>query len=149
MKNGYRIRNRSPKKDDKVLLRLINNHLRQYPSARGWTDYKIVTLLNQSSRVVVLENSRGRQIGFLSWKEEPPFLILGLCVIKAAYQRKGIATRYFQRLEKYAKHLGCNTLRLYVDIKNKDAITLYRNFGFQKTKMNMFTNTTLMEKELL
>ncbi|HJV44532.1 MAG TPA: GNAT family N-acetyltransferase [Bacillota bacterium] len=146
MGKPFRIRNRIPHKDDPFLLQLIQENLASYPSSYGLTEDKVIHLLNKHTRVVLLTTKKGVRIGFLSWTEKPPVMILELCVIDRKYQGQGIATYYIQDLENYARHRDFTTLRFYVDLKNEEAQKLYKRFGFTPKRINPFTSTVLMEK---
>ncbi|MEW9672844.1 GNAT family N-acetyltransferase [Ammoniphilus sp. 3BR4] len=144
-----RFRERIPLKDNKYLLRLIKRNLGRYPSAKGLSDKRILELLNEYSRVILLTEPNGRRVGFLSWTEKDKILFLELCVIEEKYQRKGIATHYLQHLEDYAMRRQFESLQFYVDKENTEAYELYRRFGFLPLPTPAYAPTILMGKKLL
>ena len=51
--------------------------------------------------------------------------------VKPGYRRKGIAKELIARLESWAKARGAIAMMLEVDVTNSDAISLYRNLGYE------------------
>jgi ribosomal protein S18 acetylase RimI-like enzyme len=149
VRSPFRIRNRNPQYDDPYLLQLIKENLGHYPSSFGLTDDKVLSLLNEHTRVILLTTKSGERIGFLSWTEKRNIMVLELCVIEKKFQRHGIASHYMKRLEGFARRKGFDTMRFYVDLKNEAAQKLYRSFGFKAKRTNPFTGTILMEKRIL
>jgi ribosomal protein S18 acetylase RimI-like enzyme len=148
MAANYRLKNRVPEKDDSFILNLIQDNLTNYPTAFGWTEQRVIHLLDQSSQVILLVSSGGERIGFLSWVEKPPVIELGLCVLKRSHQGKGIASRYLRRLERYCSKRGFTKLSFHVDKKNKGALRLYQRQGFQIKHSNPLTRSFVMEKHI-
>jgi|GEM_PF-2331478 len=148
MKKNWRIRRRISELDDLYLLSLIKENLGHYPSSHGFTDEKIIDLLNKYTEVVLLISKTSGRIGFLAWTEKAKIMLLELCVLEPRYQGKGIATFFIRRVESRARKQGFSSIRFYVDRNNDRAQRLYQRFGYTVKRFNWLTNTILMEKQL-
>ena len=149
MPSSYRVRDRIAKKDDPFLLDLIRENLSHYPSARPWTDERILNMLNKSTRVIVLVSEKDQCLGFLSWTERLPTLQLGLCVLDQIIQERGFAKSYYQSLEASFRKNGFTQIELYVDKLNTRAIKLYQQLGFRKQISMPFAKSLLMYKKII
>ena len=88
-----------------------------------------------SDFLLVAENEVGEIVGFL-WAERgklnrvlhTAYIVVG---IRSAYRRMGIGTRFFKRLESWARECGIVRLELTVECPNTEAIHLYEKSGFK------------------
>lgn len=51
--------------------------------------------------------------------------------VRPEYRRTGIAKELIARLESWARARGANAMMLEVDVTNENAISLYRNLGYE------------------
>ena len=69
------------------------------------------------------------------------------------YQKRGIATEFMDRLEKWSADKGAPAMMLEVSVKNQPAISLYEKLGYQKisTRQDYYgpgLDAFVMRKEL-
>jgi ribosomal protein S18 acetylase RimI-like enzyme len=72
--------------------------------------------------------------GFSTFSAKPLINIHDF-VVKAEYRRKGIGKNLLTTIEEVAKERGCCKITLEVLMGNKNAINLYRNFGFDNYQL--------------
>tara|TARA_R110001583_G_scaffold82491_1_gene218775 strand:- start:12562 stop:13863 length:1302 start_codon:yes stop_codon:yes gene_type:complete len=89
----------------------------------------------------------GITVGYGHLDKEGNTVWLGI-VVKQEYQGKGYAKKMMQILIDKAKSLGLNSIQLSVDDKNKKALGLYKQYGFEEVVGYMNTSYSILRKDL-
>jgi len=57
--------------------------------------------------------------------------------VKKGFRKKGIGAALFKAVEEWARRNGTRQISLKVDVKNKDARSLYENLGYKTHRLGM------------
>ena len=95
----------------------------------------VAAAASEADLLLAAENETGEIVGFL-WAERgkpnrvrhTAYIVVG---IRQAWQRQGIGTAFFRRLDQWAKDQGIIRLELTVECENTGAKALYEKNGFR------------------
>lgn len=89
-------------------------------------------LANGGAVVAVIVDMEGEHIvGALRYREDAPGVLLGYrLAVAPAFQRRGVASRLLQRLDRVALYEGCDEIHLHVRRTSPELIALYAKFGY-------------------
>lgn len=85
---------------------------------------------NERTSILVFEEEKVE--GFLSFSNLYNHMDINYLWVNENERRKGIASRLMEELIRETKENQISKITLEVDSKNKEAISLYEKFGFQK-----------------
>jgi ribosomal protein S18 acetylase RimI-like enzyme len=82
--------------------------------------------------VAVTADMEGEHVvGALRYREDAPGVLLGYrLAVSPKFQRRGIASRLLQRLDRVALYEGCDEIHLHVRRTSPELIALYEKFGY-------------------
>lgn len=94
----------------------------------------IERVLASSNSTIILAEDHGELVGYLAAGGRPEARIRHVTHISLAIRQshvgRGIGTRFFAELERWARRTGLHRLELSVMVNNPGAIALYRKMGF-------------------
>ncbi|TVZ59259.1 acetyltransferase (GNAT) family protein [Flavobacteriaceae bacterium MAR_2010_105] len=76
----------------------------------------------------------GKQVGYLSIRQEDDILFLSKIYILKPFRGKKIGQKAMQFIETRAKELECSQLQLTVNKNNTNSILAYERLGFEKVE---------------
>ncbi len=96
---------------------------------------QINEILSKENQKIFVVEDKNQLVGFLQafggrYKKNKHSVYIVMGILKV-YSRKGIGTKLFGKLEKWAKQNKIHRLELFVMIHNKAAIALYKKMGFK------------------
>ena len=104
-------------------------------------DYKVLSnskkyIINKGGKIFFAE-SAGNIIGTVALMPTKNKLVFELTkmAVKPEYRNKGIGKKLLKKCIDYSKSNSYSSIILYSNKKLKNAIHLYRNFGFKEIKM--------------
>ena len=104
-------------------------------------DYKVLSnskkyIINKGGKIFFAE-SAGNIIGTVALMPTKNKLVFELTkmAVKPEYRNKGIGKKLLKKCINYSKSNNHSSIILYSNKKLKNAIHLYRNFGFKEIKM--------------
>lgn len=82
--------------------------------------------------VAVTVDMQGEHIvGAIRYREDTPGVLLGYrLAVSPRFQRRGIAGRLLQRLDRVALYEGCDEIHLHVRRTSPELLRLYEKFGY-------------------
>ena len=96
---------------------------------------QVERILGQENSTIFVAEEEGKLVGYLLCMggsatriRHSAYLVVG---IVREYRGKGIGTKLFQILDKWAENHGISRLELTVVVKNEQAIALYKKSGFE------------------
>ncbi len=87
---------------------------------------------NGGAIVAIAVDMEGEHVvGAIRYREDAPGVLLGYrLAVSPHYQRRGIASRLLQRLDRVALYEGCDEIHLHVRRTSPELIALYEKFGY-------------------
>ena len=73
----------------------------------------------------------GENAGYIGMSRKKEYLFLSKLYIKKDFRHKGIGTKVFEFIKKYAKENGYKKIRLTVNKNNKNTIEAYNKWNFK------------------
>ena len=126
------------------------------PDERHFDEKKMKEILGDKDDYFIAAFNDGEIIGFLSAQRgkykrirHSAYIVIG---IRQSFQKQGIGTKFFDKLEEWAKENRLKRLELTVEVLNTIAINLYKRQGFviEGTKKNtMFVDGVFVDEYMM
>ncbi|MHA1626341.1 MAG: ribosomal protein S18-alanine N-acetyltransferase [Candidatus Asgardarchaeia archaeon] len=112
------------------LLGIYSIELRSF--RRPYSLYLLKDLLSSRFVKTFVATRGGTIVGYVSFLLKPKEWshIISIAV-DPTFRRKGCGSLLLERALEYSKNMGCKFVYLEVDVSNKAAIEMYKNFGFK------------------
>lgn len=133
------LRERDPKKDDSYLVQLAVAEFKVHPSS-------IKKRLDKASGVTVLCNDADQIAGYVCYRINGHILFVDLVTLDSNYIGKGIVSSFLDPFLKQMKGKGVKVMRGLVERNNKQALAVFKHWGFLIKRVYFFT--LLIEKQL-
>jgi len=145
------IRKRIPRRDDKVILELVE--LLLLPYARLTQPDLRVTLplirdrMKGSSTYVACSGGRAA-CGFITLREDKEVMIIDMLAVHPRAQGKGMGSRLMEHAERSAVLAGKNEIRLWVDDTNTQAQRFYASKNYVPVHYNSLIRCYQLSKRI-
>jgi hypothetical protein len=126
------------------------------PDERHFDEKKMKEILGDKDDYFIAAINDGEIIGFLSAQRGKykrtrhlAYIVIG---IRQEFQKQGIGSKFFDKLEEWAKENHLKRLELTVEVTNSVAINLYKRLGFviEGTKKNtMFVDGVFVDEYMM
>jgi RimJ/RimL family protein N-acetyltransferase len=150
--------------DAAAYLELVNktdaesDFMMQEPGERQMTPFQLIISLNTGGNNIFVAEDDGKLIGQLVAfnmygrnKRVVHVLHIGISILKS-YWGKGVGTKLFEYMEKWAIENGTKRLELSVMTHNERGIALYKKMGFEiegTKKASIFVNGKYVDEYLM
>ena len=110
-------------------------------------------ILNENSKYIIAKNENGEILGFAGIFINVDFAEVMNIVVRKKFRNQGIGKKLLEKLISLCQEIGAESLKLEVNEKNKIAIKLYENIGFnivgrRKKYYNNLDDAILMDMML-
>lgn len=119
----------------------------EYKAGEGYKDLEVEIegWLADADILVLVAEEGGEAVGYIRISVEPAPAYLdekkiGLVddiFVTENYRRQGIAELLFAKAKEWFSKKGARSVELNVDVRNKDAIKLWKKLGFNEQKLRM------------
>jgi RimJ/RimL family protein N-acetyltransferase len=150
--------------DAAAYLELVNktdaesDFMMQEPGERQMTPFQLIISLNTGGNNIFVAEDDGKLIGQLVAfnmygrnKRVVHVLHIGISILKS-YWGKGVGTKLFEYMKKWAIENGTKRLELSVMTHNERGIALYKKMGFEiegTKKASIFVNGKYVDEYLM
>jgi len=150
--------------DANAYLELVNttdaesDFMMQEPGERQMTAFQLVISINTGSNHIFVAEEDGRLIGQLIAfnmygrnKRVVHVVHIGISILKSHWG-KGVGTKLFEQMEKWAAENGVKRMELTVMTHNERGIALYKKMGFEiegLKRSSVFVNGVFVDEYLM